>query len=66
MGTMKEHALVVALKEEEGWWSVSIFDLTDPNPERLPIAEKSAKDWRKAIEKALKEIDLPEEGESDE
>jgi len=57
---MKEHALVIALKSEELWWTAQVYDLTDPNPDRLPVAEKSARDWRKAVEKALKEIDLPE------
>jgi hypothetical protein len=62
---MKEHALVIALKSEDLWWAVEVYDLTDPDPNRLPIAEKSARDWRKAVEKALKEIDLPEGGEGE-
>ena len=63
---MKEHALVIALKSEDLWWAVEVYDLTNPDPNRLPIAEKSARDWRKAVEKALKEIDLPEgEGENE-
>lgn len=58
---MREHALVVTLKEDEYGWLVSLYDLTDPDPNRLPVAEGYAKDWRKAVEKALKKIDLPEE-----
>ena len=58
---MREHALVVTLKEDEFGWLVSLYDLTDPDPNRLPVAEGYAKDWRKAVEKALKKIDLPEE-----
>ena len=46
---MKEHALVIALKNEELWWTAQVYDLTDPNPDRLPVAEKSARDWRKAV-----------------
>ena len=60
---MREHALVVTLKEDEFGWLVSLYDLTDPDPNRLPVAEGYAKDWRKAVEKALKKIDLPKEEE---
>lgn len=60
-GVMREHALVITIKEEELGWQVELLDLTDPDPNRLPVAEGYAKDWRKAVEKALKKIDLPEE-----
>lgn len=58
---MREHALVITIKEEELGWQIELFDLTDQDPNRLPVAEGYAKDWRKAVEKALKKIDLPEE-----
>jgi len=63
---MREHALVLTIKEEELGWQIELFDLTDPDPNRLPVAEGYAKDWRKAVEKALKKIDLPEEEEEGE
>lgn len=51
----------MAIKEDEFGFLITLYDLTDPNPDRLPVAEGYAKDWRKAVEKALKKIDLPEE-----
>lgn len=64
---MSEHVLVMSLKSDEFGWLVNFYDLTDPDPNRLPVAEGYAKDWRKAVEKALKKIDLPTgEEESDE
>jgi len=57
---MSEHVLVMSLKSDEFGWLVDFYDLTDPDPNRLPVAEGYARDWRKAVEKALKEIDLPE------
>lgn len=62
---MREHALVLTIKEDEFGWLIDLYDLTDPDPNRLPVAEGYAKDWRKAVEKALKKIDLPE-GEEEE
>jgi len=56
----------MSLKSDEFGWLVDFYDLTDPDPNRLPVAEGYARDWRKAVEKALKEIDLPEgEGENE-
>lgn len=63
---MREHALVLTIKEDEFGWLIDLYDLTDPDPNRLPVAEGYAKDWRKAVEKALKKIDLPAEEEASE
>lgn len=63
---MSEHVLVMSLKSDEFGWLVDFYDLADPDPNRLPVAEGYARDWRKAVEKAIKKIDLPEgEGENE-
>lgn len=62
---MREHALVLTIEEDEFGFLIDLYDLTDPDPNRLPVAEGYAKDWRKAVEKALKKIDLPEDVEEE-
>ena len=58
--------LILTIEKENNWYKVAIFDATDTNIDKLPVAEGDGSHWRTAIGEALSKIELPETIEKEE